>query len=180
MCWAPHSLLLAVCSALRLSLLHCCSCVVQEVSCYRDVTLLQAVRSLRTTLAGGHLMFVDTLLLKMMDTFFVDACTLARAVVPRASKSSLTRAQRHHSRDHGNNRLLISGPHAASRTSTRTAKAMRDPRHVHVRNGRARSEWPGVVCGWLCGWPLGPPSALLAACVRACPATRSCPASHPP
>ena len=31
-------------------------------------------------------MFVDTLLLKMMDTFFVDACTLARAVVPRASK----------------------------------------------------------------------------------------------
>ena len=124
MCWAPHSLLLAVCSALRLSLLYCCSCVVQEVSCYRDVTLLQAVRSLRTTLAGGHLMFVDTLLLKMMDTFFVDACTLARAVVPRASKSSLTRAQRHHSRDLGNNRILSPGtrPAAASRTSTRTAR----------------------------------------------------------
>ena len=45
-----------------------------EVSFYGDGTLLQAVRILRTTLADGHLMFSDTLLLKItMDILFVDA-----------------------------------------------------------------------------------------------------------
>ena len=39
-CWAPRSLTLAVRSARRLSLLHCC-CLLQEVSFYGDGTLLQ-------------------------------------------------------------------------------------------------------------------------------------------
>ena len=81
----------------------------QEVSCYRDVTLLQAVRSLRTTLAGGHLMFVDTLLLKtMMDILFVDARSPGDDVkspratgVPFAARATTRRSGL------GNNRLGI-------------------------------------------------------------------------
>ena len=73
MCWAPLSLPLAVRSALTLTS-PLVLCILQEVSFYGDGTLLQAVRILRTTLANGHLMFSDTLLLKItMDILFVDA-----------------------------------------------------------------------------------------------------------
>ena len=72
-CWAPLSLPLAVRCALRLTLLRCCSAFCRSLFLWRRHGAAGG-DILRTTRAGGHLMFADTLLLKtMMDILFVDA-----------------------------------------------------------------------------------------------------------